>query len=307
MGSGTSRERCSLARRRPIGRPGDASPRLAAGAGRGPGDRRRGHPAAAAAGRRPRRRGRPAGSSRTTTRSSAARTPGLLDELLRRPGRAAGHRRRACRRSATPATGWWPPRPRPGVPVTVLPGPSAVTAALAVSGLPTDRFCFEGFLPRKAGERGAPARRAGRRAADPGLLRGAAPARADAGRAGRGVRAPDRRRGGLPGADQDLRGGPPGHARLSWPRAAGGRWARSPWSVRGRDHRWSSAGRGREPAAAQARPVAEAAAEVAAAGSRPATGRRGRRSRPWPAERGLRRPGGLRRGGEPDRRAAVAA
>jgi 16S rRNA (cytidine1402-2'-O)-methyltransferase len=39
------------------------------------------------------------------------------------------------------------------VPVTVLPGPSAVTTALIVSGLPTDRFCFEGFLPRKAGER----------------------------------------------------------------------------------------------------------------------------------------------------------
>jgi 16S rRNA (cytidine1402-2'-O)-methyltransferase len=40
-----------------------------------------------------------------------------------------------------------------GVPVTVLPGPSAVTSALAVSGLPTDRFCFEGFPPRRAGER----------------------------------------------------------------------------------------------------------------------------------------------------------
>ena len=37
--------------------------------------------------------------------------------------------------------------------VSVLPGPSAVTAALAVSGLPVDRFCFEGFLPRRAGER----------------------------------------------------------------------------------------------------------------------------------------------------------
>lgn len=36
-----------------------------------------------------------------------------------------------------------------GVTVTVLPGPSAVLAALAVSGLPTDRFAFEGFLPRK--------------------------------------------------------------------------------------------------------------------------------------------------------------
>ena len=34
-----------------------------------------------------------------------------------------------------------------------MPGPSAVTTALAVSGLPTDRFCFEGFPPRKPGER----------------------------------------------------------------------------------------------------------------------------------------------------------
>jgi 16S rRNA (cytidine1402-2'-O)-methyltransferase len=40
-----------------------------------------------------------------------------------------------------------------GVEVTVIPGPSAVVTALAVAGLPTDRFVFEGFLPRKAGER----------------------------------------------------------------------------------------------------------------------------------------------------------
>lgn len=40
-----------------------------------------------------------------------------------------------------------------GLPVTCAPGPSAVLAALAVSGLPTDRFCFEGFLPRRPGER----------------------------------------------------------------------------------------------------------------------------------------------------------
>jgi 16S rRNA (cytidine1402-2'-O)-methyltransferase len=40
-----------------------------------------------------------------------------------------------------------------GLRVEVIPGPSAVLAALVVSGLPTDRFCFEGFLPRKASAR----------------------------------------------------------------------------------------------------------------------------------------------------------
>ena len=51
-----------------------------------------------------------------------------------------------------------------GVAVTAVPGPSAVITALAVAGLPTDRFAFEGFLPRKAGERSR-------------LLRGLAPER----------------------------------------------------------------------------------------------------------------------------------
>ncbi|GIJ53610.1 ribosomal RNA small subunit methyltransferase I [Virgisporangium aurantiacum] len=42
-----------------------------------------------------------------------------------------------------------------GVALTSVPGPSAVTTALALSGLPCDRFCFEGFPPRKSGERRA--------------------------------------------------------------------------------------------------------------------------------------------------------
>lgn len=40
------------------------------------------------------------------------------------------------------------------LPVTAVPGPSAVFTAIALSGLPSDRFTFEGFVPRKAGERG---------------------------------------------------------------------------------------------------------------------------------------------------------
>ncbi len=51
-----------------------------------------------------------------------------------------------------------------GIAVTAVPGPSAVLTALAVSGLPVDRFCFEGFLPRRAGER---SRRLAELAAEP--------------------------------------------------------------------------------------------------------------------------------------------
>lgn len=40
-----------------------------------------------------------------------------------------------------------------GLEVTTAPGPSAVIAALTISGLPTERFCMEGFIPRKAGDR----------------------------------------------------------------------------------------------------------------------------------------------------------
>jgi 16S rRNA (cytidine1402-2'-O)-methyltransferase len=84
--------------------------------------------------------------------NEAARTSALLEDLL------------AGRRVVLVTDAGMPSVSDPGyrlvvaaieedVPVTTVPGPSAVLAALAVSGLPVDRFCFEGFLPRKAGER----------------------------------------------------------------------------------------------------------------------------------------------------------
>lgn len=82
----------------------------------------------------------------------AARLPGLLDEV------AAGRTVLVVTDAGMPAVS--DPGYRivaaaaaRGLPVTCLPGPSAVTTALVLSGLPADRFCFEGFAPRKAGER----------------------------------------------------------------------------------------------------------------------------------------------------------
>jgi 16S rRNA (cytidine1402-2'-O)-methyltransferase len=135
----------------PIGRPDDASPRLAA--------------ALAAAGvvaaEDTRRLLRLAGALGIVLAGrlvsfyedvEAARLPGLLADL------------RAGRDVLVVADAGMPGISDPGyrlvaaaaqegIPVTVLPGPSAVTAAVAASGLPTDRFCFEGFPPRRAGER----------------------------------------------------------------------------------------------------------------------------------------------------------
>jgi 16S rRNA (cytidine1402-2'-O)-methyltransferase len=84
--------------------------------------------------------------------NEAQRTPALLEEL------EAGHRVLLVTDAGMPSVS------DPGfrlvaacveedLPVTCLPGPSAVTTALALSGLPCDRFCFEGFAPRKPGER----------------------------------------------------------------------------------------------------------------------------------------------------------
>ena len=82
-----------------------------------------------------------------------ARLPGLLAEV--RAGRTVLRRdRRGDAVGVRPrATGWSRPRSAEGLPVTCLPGPSAVTTALVLSGLPVERFCFEGFAPRRTGER----------------------------------------------------------------------------------------------------------------------------------------------------------
>ncbi|MFF1302267.1 16S rRNA (cytidine(1402)-2'-O)-methyltransferase [Streptomyces sp. NPDC058307] len=84
--------------------------------------------------------------------NEAARTPELVEELL------GGARVLLVTDAGMPSVS------DPGyrlvaaavekdVRVTAVPGPSAVLTALALSGLPVDRFCFEGFLPRKGGER----------------------------------------------------------------------------------------------------------------------------------------------------------
>lgn len=135
----------------PIGQVGDAPPRLAAelaGAG----------VIAAEDTRRLRRLCRELGvelSGRVVSYfegNEAARTPTLVEALL------AGERVLLVTDAGMPSVS--DPGYRlvvaaveAGIVVTAVPGPSAVLTALAVSGLPVDRFCFEGFLPRKAGER----------------------------------------------------------------------------------------------------------------------------------------------------------
>ena len=77
-----------------------------------------------------------------------------------------------------------------GLLVTSVPGPSAVITALALSGLPSDRFCFEGFLPRKSGERARALAGLAGETPDDGLLRVGAPADRSADRDGRARSAP---------------------------------------------------------------------------------------------------------------------
>jgi 16S rRNA (cytidine1402-2'-O)-methyltransferase len=149
----------------PIGRPGDASPRLASALAQAgviaAEDTRRVRRLAAALGVQP--------AGRLVSYYDdveQGRVPGLLaalrsgdDVLLVTDAGMPGVSDPGYRLVAAAAAA--------GLRVTVLPGPSAVTAALAVSGLPSDRFCFEGFPPRRGGER---ARRFAALAAEPRTL-----------------------------------------------------------------------------------------------------------------------------------------
>ena len=210
----------------PLGRPGGRQPAAAGRAGGGADviaaeDTRRLRRLAADLGVTVARPGRVA----STTRNEEAGPPGLLDAL--RAGRTCcWSPTPACPRCPTPATGWWPPRSAAGVPVTAVPGPSAVTTALAVSGLPVRPVLLRG-LPAAQGRRAAPARWPSWPPSGARMVFFEAPHRlaAHARRPGRRVRRRPAGRG-LPGADQDLRGGPPGHA------GRAGRAGR-PTSVRG--------------------------------------------------------------------------
>ncbi len=142
--------------------------------------------------------------------NEAARTPALLEEL------EAGKRVLLVTDAGMPSVS------DPGyrlvaaavaadIEVTSVPGPSAVLTALAVSGLPVDRFCFEGFLPRKQGERAR--RLAALGEEERTMVFFEAPHRTEAALGamaagvGRGAGG-----GGVPRADQDPRGGTPRRA-----------------------------------------------------------------------------------------------
>ena len=98
--------------------------------------------------------------------------------------------------------------------VVVLPGPSVVPVALVASGLPTDRWRFEGFLPKRAGEM----ERVLRSAETVDRLRVAAAGRGVAGGAGGDRARPPGR--GLPRADEDARGGRRAGRWPNWPGAS---------------------------------------------------------------------------------------
>ena len=229
----------------PIGDPRDAAPRLADELRARRRRRGRGHPPAAPPLPGPRRQPDRTGAVRTTSTTRPSAPPSSSSGCARATG------------SLVVTDAGMPSVSDPGyrlvsaavgidVRVTGVPGPSAVLMALAVSGLPVDRFCFEGFLSRRArgaGARPSPAWPASR--ARWSSSRRRTGWRAPCGDGGGLRRRPSRRR--LPRADQDLRGGAPrladrarrlglrrrprrGHPRRR--RLVAGRWPTSPASSR---------------------------------------------------------------------------
>ena len=90
--------------------------------------------------------------------------------------------------SAIPGSDWRAAVLDAGYDVTTVPGPAAFVAALVVSGLPTGRFVFEGFLPRSGRARADRLAELATERADHRAVRGAAPHGAHARRPRRGVR-----------------------------------------------------------------------------------------------------------------------
>ena len=164
----------------------------------------------------------------------------------------------------------------PGETVSTVPGPSAVLGALVVSGLPTERFCVEGFLPRKGAERRRRLAALGATSGRPVVLEAPGRVAATLGRPGRRRRRPAGRRGA--GADQAARGGLAGHAG----RGGGG--------VRGAGRAGRGRARGRRAPRRRSRPATPRSRRRC--GPRWATTRRRARARSrsaWPASLGVPR------------------
>ena len=163
------------------------------------------------AARPPRDRGARSSPTTSTTRPSAIAE--LLPRLAGRRADRARLRCRAARDLRSRARGSCGRRSTPGVPVTVLPGPSAVETALVASGLVGERYRFVGFLPRGAGgARGAlgGARARGRWP----VVAFESPQRLPARRCARSRRpTPERDGRRVPRADEALRGGRARHGR----------------------------------------------------------------------------------------------